>query len=304
MGKLKANADKGATGMKRDSFSSFHPMVGLFFFVLALGFTMFFMHPVCLGISLACGLAYSARLEGGRALARQLRYMLPLLLFTALLNPLFNHRGNTALFYLPNGSPITLEAVAYGGAAAEMLLAVMVWFRCFGAVITSDKFLCLFGRAAPALTLLLSMAFRFVPRFRAHMQDVSRAQQHTGRAQKLRGVLVAFSATVTWALENAIETADSMKGRGYGLPGRTAFSIYRFTRRDGAALGCLLAAGAMVMTGSLLGGTQFQFYPTLSGPLTAPLSVGVFAAFLLLCLFPLLVDLWEDLKWSYFLSRT
>ena len=190
------------------------------------------------------------------------------------------------------------------GLAAGMLLAVVVWFRCFGAVITSDKFLYLFGRISPSLSLLLSMAFRFVPRFRTHMQDVSRAQPDAGGAQKLRGVLLAFSATVTWALENAMETADSMKGRGYGLPGRTAFSVYRFTRRDGAALACLLAAGAMVIAGSLLGGTQFQFYPTLSGPLNAPFSLGVFAAFSLLCLFPLLTDLWEDLKWSYFLSRT
>ena len=295
---------KEGIGVKRDTFSSFHPIVGLLFFVLVLGFTMFFMHPVCLGISLVCALAYSARLEGGRTLVGQMRYMLPLLLFTALLNPLFNHRGATVLFQLPNGSSITLEAVAYGGAAAGMLLAVVVWFRCFGAVITSDKFLYLLGRISPSLSLLLSMAFRFVPRFRTHMQDVSRAQPDAGGAQKLRGVLLAFSATVTWALENAMETADSMKGRGYGLPGRTAFSVYRFTRRDGAALACLLATGAMVIAGSLLGGTQFQFYPTLSGPLTAPFSLGVFAAFSLLCLFPLLTDLWEDLKWSYFLSRT
>ncbi len=78
---------------------------------------MFFMHPVCLGISLVCALAYPP-VEGGRTLVGQMRYMLPLLLFTALLNPLFNHRGATVLFQLPNGSSITLEAVAYGGAAA------------------------------------------------------------------------------------------------------------------------------------------------------------------------------------------
>ena len=119
---------KEGIGVKRDTFSSFHPIVGLLFFVLVLGFTMFFMHPVCLGISLVCALAYSARLEGGRTLVGQMRYMLPLLLFTALLNPLFNHRGATVLFQLPNGSSITLEAVAYGGAAAGMLLAV-VWGR-------------------------------------------------------------------------------------------------------------------------------------------------------------------------------
>lgn len=178
--------------MKQDTFSSFHPLVGLFFFVLTLGFTMFFMHPVCLGISLVCALAYSARLEGWRALGRQLRYLLPVLLFTALLNPLFNHQGATVFLRLPNGSPLTLEAASYGGAAAAMLLAVIVWFRCFGAVITSDKFLYLFGRMAPALSLLLSMAFRFVPRFRAHMQAVSQAQPDTGGVRKLRPLSPPF----------------------------------------------------------------------------------------------------------------
>lgn len=257
--------------MKQDTFSSFHPLVGLFFFVLTLGFTMFFMHPVCLGISLVCALAYSARLEGWRALGRQLRYLLPVLLFTALLNPLFNHQGATVFLRLPNGSPLTLEAASYGGAAAAMLLAVIVWFRCFGAVITSDKFLYLFGRMAPALSLLLSMAFRFVPRFRAHMQAVSQAQPDTGGVRKLRAALAAFSATVTWALENAIETADSMRSRGYGLPGSTTFSVYRLTVRDIAVLCSLLALGGLVITGSFLGGTQFQFYPTMWGPLTAPL---------------------------------
>ena len=115
---------------------------GAFLFVLTLGFTMFFMHPVCLGISLVCALAYSARLEGWRALGRQLRYLLPVLLFTALLNPLFNHQGATVFLRLPNGSPFDPggRQLRRGG-GGHALLAVIVWFRCFGAVITSDKFL-------------------------------------------------------------------------------------------------------------------------------------------------------------------
>ena len=76
------------------------------------------------------------------------------------------------------------------------------------------------------------------------------------------------------------------------------------TVRDIAALCSLLALGGLVITGSFLGGTQFQFYPTMRGPLTAPPSLGVFAAFSLLCLFPLLTDLWEDLKWNCLLSKT
>lgn len=115
------------------------------------------------------------------------------------------------------------------------------------------------------MSLLLSMAFRFVPRFRAHMQAVSQAQPDTGGVRKLRAALAAFSATVTWALENAIETADSMRSRGYGLPGSTTFSVYRLTVRDIAVLCSLLALGGLVITGSFLGGTQFQFYPTMWG---------------------------------------
>lgn len=95
-----------------------------------------------------------------------------------------------------------------------------------------------------------------------------------------------------------------MRSRGYGLPGSTTFSVYRLTVRDIAVLCSLLALGGLVITGSFLGGTQFQFYPTMWGPLTAPPSLGVFAAFSLLCLFPLLTDLWEDLKWNCLFSKT
>ena len=38
-----------------------------------------------------------------------------------------------------------------------MLAAVALWFSCLSAVMTSDKFIYLFGRVIPALSLLLSM---------------------------------------------------------------------------------------------------------------------------------------------------
>lgn len=43
-----------------------------------------------------------------------------------------------------------------------------------------------------------------------------------------------------------METADSMKSRGYGLPGRTAFSLYRYSRRDRLLLLWLALCGAYV----------------------------------------------------------
>ena len=157
----------------------------------------------------------------------------------ALVNPAFNHEGQTILTYLPSGNPLTLESMFYGVAAAVMLASVVLWFSSYNEVMTSDKFVYLFGRVIPALSLVLSMALRFIPKFKAQMQVVSEAQACIGRDTKngsvfrrVSNAIKIFSIMVTWSLENAIETADSMRSRGYGLPGRTAFSIYRFDDRD------------------------------------------------------------------------
>ncbi len=68
------------------------------------------------------------------------------------------------LFYLKTG-PVTLEAIVYGLVLASMLFISILWFSCYNKVMTTDKFVYLFGRVIPALSLVLSMVFRFVPRF-------------------------------------------------------------------------------------------------------------------------------------------
>ena len=238
--------------MNRDTFSSYHPAVAMLYFVLVIGMTMFLNHPVCLGISLVGALAYSIYLKGKKAVRFNLAYMLPLLVITALINPAFSHQGVTILAYLPSGNPLTLESILYGICAAFLLITVIAWFSCFNAVMTSDKFVYLFGRIIPALSLVLSMSLRFVPRFTAQIKVISNAQKCVGRdvgsgglIKRAKQGIKILSILVTWALENAIDTADSMKDRGYGLPGRTAFSIYRFDRRDKWALlfCCCAAAG-------------------------------------------------------------
>lgn len=253
-------------------FKSYHPIVNFTYFLFVILFSMFFMHPACLVISLACSFLYSVTLNGKRAAKFNLLYMLPMMLVCALLNPAFNHEGATILTYLPSGNPLTLESVVYGLAAAAMLVSVICWFSCYNAVMTSDKFIYLFGKIIPALSLILSMALRFVPKFKAQVKVISNAQRCIGRDISNGGVikrakhgLTILSIMVTWALENAIETADSMKSRGYGLPGRTAFSIFTFDKRDATALFCIVCLAAYVLCGSLLGGMYFSYFPSMKG---------------------------------------
>lgn len=289
----------------RDTFSSYHPIINFLYFALVLVFSMFFMHPLSLAISLACAVAYNIYLNGHRAVRFQLLYLLPMMLLAAIVNPAFNHEGATLLAYLPSGNPLTLESILYGLAAAAMLAAVILWFSCYTAVMTSDKFVYLFGRVIPALSLVLSMTLRFVPKFKAQLHTVSEAQRCVGRdvsngslIRRLRNAITILSIMLTWALENAIETADSMKSRGYGLPGRTAFSIYRFDTRDRAALGWIGFCGFYILCGWLAGGLSWRYYPTTKGAPMTPLTVSFQLVYLALCLTPLILNLYEDRIWK------
>lgn len=208
-----------------DAFSRCHPILNFFYFAVVLGFTMFIQHPVYLAVSFVAATAYSMWLNGvGKVLKINFLLTIPSLLIVALLNPMFNHYGVTPLLYIEsNGNWVTLEALVYGIVLGCVLFIMILWFSCYNQIMTSDKFIYLFGRIIPAMSLMLSMALRFVPHFIAQLKVIRNGQKCVGMDvsngkwfKKVRYALNMVSILVTWALENAIETADSMKSRGYG----------------------------------------------------------------------------------------
>ena len=141
------------------------------------------------------------------------------------------------------------------------------------------------------------MTLRFVPQFTRRLRTVAQAQRRLGRdvgrgsvRRRLREAMRGFSIVVTWSMESGLIAADSMRGRGYGLPGRTAFALYRLDRRDAAMLLWLGFCGLYLLGGGLAGGLAFQYYPLLSAGAVTPLTVSFFAVYGLLCFTPVLVD--------------
>lgn len=287
----------------RDPFSDCHPAVAFLYFVLVLLFGMCILHPVSLLLSLSCAVGYSTVLYGKRAWGILGKGALPMALLAALLNGLFNHRGVTILMYLPTGNPLTLESLAYSGASALMLASVVTWCACCAAVMTADKLICLFGRICPALSLVLSMTLRFLPRCRAQYRAVQEAQQlwnaavPRGLFQRARESAKLVSVTVSWALENAVDTADSMKSRGYGLPGRTSFSRWRFGARDGLLLVWIALCGGLVLWGWRTGALRWSWFPGIHGAYT-PACVLCLLFYLALCLTPLILYGKEARTWK------
>lgn len=282
---------------------------------MVLGVTMFVQHPVLLLISLCSAFLYAARLYGKRYVLRvHVLRTVPGLLFVALLNPLFNHYGVTTLAYLPkSGNRITLEALVYGLVLGSVLFISIEWFSCYNLCMTTDKFIYLFGRILPAFSLILSMALRFVPRFSTQLGVISQGQKCQGHdvkggnlLRRIRSGLAILSILVTWALENAIDTADSMKSRGYGLPGRTAFSTFRFTRRDRRVLGGLGLLSLLFLWSFAMGGAYAQYNPRIlfAGMQQSELmgvrscSIGIsfcgYLAYFLFCNLPVLLGCYQD----------
>lgn len=287
----------------RDAFSAFHPAVLCGYYALVLVFSMFLTHPLCLVASLLGALSYAAKLRGGRAVLRSLAWMAPVWLLAAAVNTLFNHEGATILTYFSSGNPLTLESMLYGLVCGRD--------ACGGAALVHNVSgrndvgqicLSLWPRRSRAESGAVDDA-ALVPKFRAQLRAVQQARQFAGNSekngpiQKARTSVENFSILVTWSLENAVETADSMRARGYGLPGRTAFSIFRFETRDARLLAWLLACGGLVIFGWASGALAWRYYPTVRGGFTG-LTALCAAAELALALTPWATDAWEARKWN------
>lgn len=287
-----------------NSFKTYHPIVNFLYFVFVTGFSMFFMHPVFLIISFVCSFSYSAILGNGK---KNIRFLLPVILIMTFLNPLFNHEGATVIAYFSDGNPLTLESAIYGFFASLMLASVICWFSCYNEVMTSDKFIYLFGKIIPSLSLIISMILRFVPEFSHRLKTVTNAQKGIGRdisqgsaLKRARNGLSILSVMITWGLESSVETADSMKSRGYGLSGRTAFSIYKFEKRDFNAIICILISALFVFCGNISGKISYSYFPKTEISFE---NIGIFAVYLFLCVIPIIIEITEVIRWKSIESK-
>ena len=288
------------------AWAKYHPVTLMVYFLSVLLVSMFLWNPILLLSSLLGSACFCAVLQSRKETALDLAFYLPLFLMVTITNPLFSHNGVTPLFFL-NGNPVTLEAFFYGAAIAVMVISVMLWCKCYSKIMTSDKFLFLFGRAVPKLSLILSMALRFIPLFRRQSRKVSRAQKAMGLyssksyVDRVRAGMRVLMALIGWSLENSMETAASMQARGYGLRGRTQFSLFRFSASDGVMLTLSVLLTGVTLFGS--GAIEFFFYPRVSALQSSIGACIVYAAFGLLCFLPLILEGKESIQWRYYKSK-
>lgn len=296
-------------GIGEDSrFRGMHPLVNLIYYGFVIGISMFTMDPYFIGITFFGAAFYGILLRGKEALKTSLFFVVPILFFTTLVNTFFTHNGETVLFFIRNNR-ITEEALVFGIANAFMFSAVIIWFISFNVIMSADKLIYIFGKIAPVLGLTLSMIFRFIPLLRERFKEIRMGQQCMGRnsegklIQRVRQLCKEISILISWSLEASIETSDSMEARGYGLPHRTAFHLFKFSKTDKTLIGVISILGIIATVGCAMGRTTIQYYPVVVFGTWDLLKIVTFITFLTLIIIPIIYDFIGEKKWQRLMSK-
>ena len=290
-------------------FAAYHPIVNIIFFIGAVGFGMFFTHPAFLFVSLIASSLYYLLLHGKKGI-KFLSFMLLMFIAISVVNPLFNTAGATIIFTYFEGRVFTLEALFYGMTTGAMFCTVMIWFGCYNVIMTSDKFLYLFGKLIPAISLILSMVFRFIPNFQKQIQMIAGARRCIGKSPQnkdkkiqLENSMNILSVLTSWSLEGTVITADSMRSRGYGSGIRSHFSIYKKSKRDVVILGIMIICIIFILIAMFASTIKVVWFPSIiiyKPDIFVIFGLLNFGIFLFL---PSIIYILEDILWHILRSK-
>lgn len=283
-----------------DEFGRFHPATIIIFFIAVIAFSTFWMQAGMIAVSFVCATVYYFMLKRAEGLKFFVVVLISMFI-ASIINPLFSHRGKTILFYLPTGNPITLESIIFGLCAGVILGEALLWFSIFNNIMEDDKWTATIGKVAPTIAMIITMVLRFVPKYTKFAKRTREIQNANGfnDKRKIKNGMHVYSITATWALETSIDTADSMKARGYGSGRRTNYHNYKFEIRDVALVLWVLLISVIILYMANLGKIHTFFYPSFRNKESAV----VIAAYIILCVTPILINIWEKLRWHILKSK-
>lgn len=290
----------------RSRFHAFHPAINFCYYIGAIILLMLLAHPVFLVVTVLIILSIHWFYDNCSNLKRWSILIISSGILILIMNPLFNERGRHVLFELM-GHRITLEAVTYGGISALSIMGVMAIFVSYNEVMTPNKLLFLFSKFLPQFAILLMLTLRFIPLMRRRLEEISNVQKskgihiHEGTwKERIHKGMLYIQVLLTFSLEEAIQTADSMNARGYGRFRRTTYEYYRLTKTDIFALGYLVIVLLFILYGRYLGLGKLAIYPLMETMNLHGEEILTLVLTILFIGFPLLVELGEVVRWRLF----
>jgi energy-coupling factor transport system permease protein len=200
-------------------------------------------------------------------LKKSFKYYFFIAVTIAIINPLVSHRGTNILFYLFD-NPITAEACVYGLISGLGVINVFLIFMSFNLVFSYHELLYLFSKIVPSFTMIITMCLRFIPTLKYRLKDLMNIQKCRGidlsrgnLLDKIKKGIKLLDSLIVISLEEAMQTADSIRARGYGVAKRTSYLEYTFSVMDYSIIAINIILFLIIFAGFNIGFGNYQTYP-------------------------------------------
>lgn len=240
------------------------------YFVVVIILCLLFNNPILLFTIILSNIFLSYSDDGGKTLKSHIKIYSFMIISVALINPLISTQGENILFYIVN-RPITLESLIFGAVMALSITAMLISFTVFNQFITAEKLLYIINLAFPKSGLLSVMIVRLIPLFRLRIRDIADVQKTRGgdiyegkTVQRLKNAMGIVNSLVFWSIDDAFQSAQIMRARGFGCGKRSFYHIFKMDKYDRIwAVLFALGGALLIINGVFWKLGTFDIYPQL-----------------------------------------
>lgn len=281
----------GEIAVKLKAADSLHPASVFVYIISLLVLNMLFFDPAFIALSLLLAVLQGVVFTSAKKTLKGLLWGLPAIAIVAAVNGIVSRGGETVLVYL-FGSPVSAESVFYGLCSGVMLIAIIIYFTVYNRLLPPEKFLYLFSGILPSFSMVVTMTQRFIPALIKRFGEIRAARrnfkqtENGKRTKKYQPLFREISALLSWSMEEGLETADSMKAKGYGCTKRSSYEIYDFTAKDIVLIAITVILTAAAITFYYLDG-KIEFYPEIVYRVSFLKYISLAAVFILGLILPI-----------------
>lgn len=288
------------------NFSESHPATQFIFFSASICSVILNRNPFFLFFSFAVAFIYRFFQLKHIKIVKELLCYIFITIFFAVLIPLVSHNGKTVLFFIDDNA-VTREAIILGLCTGLEISSAICWFSCMSRVMSGEKIIYLMSGIFPRLAVFISGIMKLIPLAKKQYLNIYRSQEciysgYKSLWKRIYIVIRSFSALITWLIESTADSADSMYARGYGLSGRSSFSIYRFRRFDVVILAVIAYMLPFTAASVIYQTAGAVFYPETVIPLSAA-NILTSLLWTILMLIPVITEICEEYKWKLLRSK-
>ena len=279
-----------------------HPAIFIVYFLILIIFAFLFNNPyyvITYGILILTLIALQGSISEIKSTTK---VFLPVILFITLLNTIFTHVGDTHI-YIFGSYYVTFEALVYGVIMAVTFFLVTLTFIAYNTYVSYQDMLYVFSKKYPNLSMIIIMSLRFVPLIQKRSNELLELSKLKNRNEDLKftektsELIQNLGLVVSWSLEEAMQSASSMKSRGYNITKRTSYLRYDFNKIDVLLTVLILVTATISVYGLYNGVGSIMIYPKFTFTFSQkPFNIYYFAYVVLLLPF-IIIEIWERILW-------